>query len=159
MTGPGRPLDDKGTHEMKSGTGAALARHFFLVLLLLGAAAALATWRGALWPFGLRATLLMTLSGLVGLAQGWGVIWLIPVAVAAALPDARWRLISWPLVVAGCLALHGAIGPARGFVPLSHLGLGQAITLYAIPAALALVAGSALRIVANAVVLRSQTQP
>ncbi|MEZ5685313.1 MAG: hypothetical protein R3D78_05175 [Paracoccaceae bacterium] len=122
-----------------------LALHGLSFLALLAGAAVLATWRGALWPFDPRATALMTLSGLAGVLQGWGVIWLAPLAAASALATPLRRLALWPLGVLVLLGLHAAFGAARGFAPLAVLGLGGAVALYAVPTGLMLVLGSTLR--------------
>ncbi|NGM45828.1 hypothetical protein G5B31_09785 [Rhodobacter sp. SGA-6-6] len=104
------------------------------ILGLLALAVALATWRGALWPFDLRASLLMTASGLAGLARLWWWLWLLLASLALpgrALP---------PLWLAGLLAavaLHWTLGPARGLQPVAELGLGNLLALYAVPVALA----------------------
>ena len=45
------------------------------ILGLLALAVVLATWRGALWPFDLRASVLMAASGLAGLARLWWPLW------------------------------------------------------------------------------------
>lgn len=122
-----------------------LALHGLGLIGLLAAAAALATWRGALWPFDIRATVLMTASGLAGVLGGWGPVWILPLAASAALPRGWQRLALWPLAVLGMAALHAGFGPARGFAPAALLQAGGLAALYAVPAALALVLGSALR--------------
>ena len=85
------------------------------ILGLLALAVVLATWRGALWPFDLRASVLMAASGLAGLA--------------------------------GAVALHWVLGPARGLLPVQDLGPVQVLALYAIPAALAVRLGALAGIV------------
>ena len=104
------------------------------ILGLLALAVALATWRGALWPFDLRSSVLMTASGLAGLARLWWGLWLL--LAALALPGR----VLLPLWLAGLLAaatLHWVLGPARGLLPVAELGLGNLLALYAVPAALA----------------------
>src|SRR5690606_8938351 len=113
------------------------------ILGLLALAVALATWRGALWPFDLRASVLMTASGLAGLARLWWWFWLL--LAALALP----RRALLPLWLAGLLAavaLHWALGPARGLLPVADLGPVQVLALYAIPAALAVRLGALIGI-------------
>lgn len=113
------------------------ARVGWAVLWLLGLlalAVALATWRGALWPFDLRASLLMTASGLAGLARLWAPLWLL--LAALALPG-RALLPLWLAGLLAAVALHWAFGPARGLLPVAELGLGNLLALYAVPAALA----------------------
>lgn len=124
-----------------------LALHGLALLGLIVLAAVLATWRGALWPFDIRATALMTLSGLAGVFQGWGPVWLGPLALAAALPKLWQRLALWPVALLALILLHAVFGAARGFAPLAQVpGAGAgAAALYAVPAGLMIVLGSALR--------------
>lgn len=125
------------------------ARHLAALLALLLLAGVLATLRGALWPFDLRASALMTLSGLAGVATGWGLYWGLPVLAGTAVPRVGLRLALWPVIVLGWLGLHALSGPAHGFAPLAVLGPGGALALYAVPVALALLLGSALRALAR----------
>lgn len=109
------------------------------ILGLLALAVALATWRGALWPFDLRASLLMTASGLAGLARLWWWLWLL--LAALALPG-RALLPLWLAGLLAAVALHWAFGPARGLLPVGELGPGKLLALYAVPAALAVRLGT-----------------
>lgn len=124
-----------------------LARHALAVLGLVLAAAVLATLRGALWPFDLRATALMTLAGLAGVLHGWGLVWLGPLALSAAVPKLWQRAALWPVSVLAMGLLHWGFGPARGFAPLPVLGGAGVLALYAVPTALMLTLGSALRLI------------
>ncbi len=118
--------------------------HLAVLLVLIALAVALATWRGGLWPFDPRWSVMVTGAGLVLLVLGWGLVWAVPVALAALIRPLTGRLALWPLGMLGFIALHAALGPARGFAPLDVLGWPGAVALYAIPVALALVLGSAL---------------
>jgi hypothetical protein len=120
---------------------ARLSRLILVLVLLVAAAVALATWRGNLWPFDLRASLLMTVSGLVGLAQIWWWFW-IALSGAGAVLRGPTRLLLWLAGMVAVLVLHAAIGPSRGMLDLAELGVGQAILLYAVPVALALWTGA-----------------
>ncbi len=119
-------------------------KHLAVLLGLLVIAAAQATWQGALWPFDPRYSVMVTGAGLALLAMGWGLVWLVPVLLAALARPLAWRIALWPLGVAGFVALHAAYGPARGFAALDALTWPGALALYAIPVALALVLGSML---------------
>ncbi len=121
-----------------------LLLHLGARIVLLVAAVATATGQGGLWPFDLRYSVMVTGAGLAILGLGWGLWWLVPVALAAVTRSLVWRVALWPLVVLGFIALHAVIGPARGFAPLSVLTWLGAMSLYAVPVALALVIGSAL---------------
>ena len=118
--------------------------HLVLLAMFLAAALALATWRGGLWPFDPRYSALVTAGGLAILTMGWGLIWLIPVALAAVTRPLVGRIALWPLAVLGFVVLHRALGPTRGFAPLEVLTWSGVVLLYAIPVALALTLGSAL---------------
>lgn len=124
-----------------------LGLHGLALLGLIGAAAVLATLRGGLWPFDIRATVLMTLSGLAGVALGWGPVWPGVLGASAALPRLWQRVALWPVLVLAMVLLHSGLGPARGFAPLAQLpGAGAgAVMLYAVPVGLMVVLGSALR--------------
>ncbi|TKD15650.1 hypothetical protein FBT96_16055 [Rhodobacter capsulatus] len=123
-----------------------LALHGLLLLLLLILAAVLATFRGALFPFDLRATLLMTASGLARVIVAWMSVWPVMLVMALALPRFWQRLALWPVGLAACLLLHLTIGPERGFAPLAILGVPTALALYLVPVGLVLMLGSALRV-------------
>jgi len=114
------------------------------ILGLLALAVVLATWRGALWPFDLRASVLMAASGLAGLARLWWPLW----ALLAVLALGRRALLPlWLAGLAGAVALHWVLGPARGLLPVQDLGPVQVLALYAIPAALAVRLGALAGIV------------
>lgn len=122
-----------------------LALHGLFLLALLALAGALATLRGALFPFDIRATALMTVSGLAGLAQVWAPVWPMLVALAAALPRIGQRLAAWPVALGAMVLAHLALGPGRGLAPLALLGVPAVAGLYLVPVGLALTLGSALR--------------
>ena len=119
--------------------------HLLVLAGLAAAGIALATWTGGLWPFDLRFSALITLGGIAVLAIAWWPAALALLALAAMLPQTEWRLALWPLAVLAMVALHGAYGPGLGFMPLGQLGIAGALRLYAIPTALPILAGSALR--------------
>lgn len=120
---------------------ARLARLGLVLVLLVVVAVALAIWRGGLWPLDLRASLLMTISGLVGLARIWWWFW-IGLAGLGAVLHGPTRLLLWLAGMVAVLVLHAMIGPARGMLALAELGIGQALLLYAVPVALALWTGA-----------------
>ncbi|MEJ8570347.1 hypothetical protein [Microbaculum marinum] len=122
-----------------------LALHGLALVGLLVVAVALATWRSALWPLDLGFSALMTTGGLAILILAWGLLWLAPLLISAALNRHWQRLALWPFAVLGMIALHAFYGPARGFMTLDRLTLIGALNLYAIPVALAVLLGSALR--------------
>ncbi len=122
-----------------------LALHLVVFVLILAAGIALTTWRGALWPFSMYFSTLLTVGGFAVLAVGWGWLWLVPVAAAVAMPRIGHRILLWPLTLAAMIGLNGVLGPARDFMPLSALGVGGALLLYALPVAIALLIGSTLR--------------
>lgn len=122
-----------------------LALHAAGFLLIMVISMLLTTWRGALWPFDLRFSLLLTLGGIAVLAAGWGWLWLLPVLAAAILPRLKERVLLWPIMTAAALVLHSALGPDRGFMTIAALEPLDALLLYALPMAMALLAGSALR--------------
>ena len=101
---------------------------------LLALAVALATLRGALWPFDPRASVLMAASGLAGLARLWWWLWLL--LAALALPG-RALLPLWLAGMLAAVAAHWMFGPAQGLLPAAELGPGNLLGLYAVPAALA----------------------
>ncbi|WP_050526556.1 hypothetical protein [Pseudorhodobacter aquimaris] len=123
--------------------------HLGILVLLCAAAIALATWRGGLWPFELRYSVLVAGAGLVLLVHGWGLVWLAPVVLAALVRPLSARIALWPLGVLGFVALHWAFGPGRGFAPLNALTFFGGVILYLAPVALALVVGSAVGTVAR----------
>ena len=118
--------------------------HLGALITLLATAVAQATWQGGLAPFDLRYSVIVTGAGLALLAMSWGIIWLIPVALAALTKPFIGRLALWPLGVLGFITLHWAFGLARGFAPLDTLTWLGGVLLYLIPVALALIIGSAL---------------
>ena len=122
-----------------------LFAHALVLLALLIAAGVLATWRGALWPFDIGFTALITAGGLALVYLGWGVTWLGPVIASAMLGRLWQRIALWPLATAAIVTLHGAVGPTHGFAPLGALTLPGAAILYAVPMALAILVGSAMR--------------
>lgn len=122
-----------------------LALHGLAFVGLLVAAVALATWRGALWPLDLRFSALLAAGGLAILLLGWGPLWLVPLLVSAALNRYWQRLAIWPFAVLAMVAWHAAFGPTLGFLPIGRLGMIGALDLYALPVALALLLGSAVR--------------
>jgi hypothetical protein len=111
---------------------------------LLVLAAAIATYRGALWPFDIRATLLMTGAGLATVLSAWAPLWLLVGGVSALLDRPGHRAALWLITVWTAIVLHAAIGPLLGFAPLPVLGIGGLIALYLVPAGLAVLTGSAL---------------
>ncbi len=113
------------------------------ILGLLALAVALATWRGALWPFDLRVSVLMAASGLAGLAWLWWPLWVLLAVLALG---RRALLPLWLAGLAAAVALHWALGPARGLLPAADLGPVQMLALYAIPAALAVRLGALIGI-------------
>mgnify|MGYP000324284087 CR=1 FL=1 len=123
-----------------------LSLHLFALFLCVVLAAMLATWRGALWPFDPRATFLMTASGLLGIFSGWGILWLIPMILSVALTQSLWRSLLWIATVAAMVLLHGLVGPAQGFAPLSSITIPGAVWLYLIPSALCVIAGGIIRL-------------
>lgn len=90
--------------------------------------------------------MLIAAGGLAVLAVAWWPAALVVAAVASLLPRAGLRLAFWPVAVLAMVGLHAAFGPALGFVPLGDLGGAGALRLYAFPAALPVLAGSALRV-------------
>ncbi|SCM76205.1 membrane hypothetical protein [uncultured Pleomorphomonas sp.] len=119
--------------------------HGLVLVGLLIAAVALATWWGALWPLDLGFSARMAAGGFVLLLFGWGPLWLAPLLVSALLNRHWQRLALWPFAVLAMIALHAAFGPARGFMAIDRLGMAGALDLYALPAAMAVLLGSALR--------------
>lgn len=107
----------------------------WLVALVI-AAVILATWRGGLWPFDPRLSLLMAVSGLIGIIRIWALLWLI-VALAAIFAK-TWRLgLLWLAGVMAAMGLHAVRGPIMDLAPIEHLGLWSTLSLYLIPSALA----------------------
>lgn len=121
-----------------------LAFHLFVLVLLLVIAGGIATLRGELWPFDIRATLLMTASGLAATLRTWGLVWLAALVASALLPRIGWRLLLWLVALATVVAFHATLGPARGLAPAASIGPIGLVALYAVPAALAVLVGSAL---------------
>jgi len=122
-----------------------LVLHLAVLVVLLVAAIAMATFAGGLWPFDLRFSALIALGGIAVLAIAWWPAALALGLISALLPLARLRLVFWPVAVLAMIVLHGAFGPGLGFVPLGTLGVSGAVALYAIPTALPILVGSALR--------------
>lgn len=107
------------------------------------AAGALATWRGALWPFDARATAIVTAGGMAVVFTGWGPVWAVPFLAAFMLQ--HHRLALWVASVVAMLALHGVLGPSRGFAPLGDMGLLAGLVLYAAPMAVIILLGGLMR--------------
>lgn len=122
---------------------AALATYLGGMALVLVAAGMFATFRGQLWPFDLRATVLVTLGGMASTFTGWGIVWALP--FLAGLIAGKGRALLWAAGVAGMLALHAATGPAHGFAPISDIGLGPGLALYAAPMALVILSAALCR--------------
>ncbi len=122
-----------------------LALHGAALIGLMAAGIGVATVHGALWPFDLRFSALITAGGIAVLAIAWWPAALAIGVVAALLPRLSLRLLLWPLVVLSMIALHAVLGPRQGFLPLSNLGPLGALRLYAIPVATAILIGSLLR--------------
>lgn len=122
-----------------------LALHLLALIALLAASIGLATFFGGLWPFDLRFSALIAAGGLAVQAIAWWPAALAFAVLAALLPRTGWRLAVWPLAVLGMAALHAVFGADLGFAPLGALGLVGVLKLYAIPTALPILAGSALR--------------
>lgn len=133
------------TTAKRPGKPMCLALHLLFLIGLLAASIGLATFTGDLWPFDLRFSALIAAGGLAVQAIAWWPAALVFVAIAAVLPCARWRPAFWPLAVLAMAVFHGVFGPDLGFAPLGTLGLGGVLKLYAIPTALPILAGSALR--------------
>lgn len=112
---------------------------------LIVVAIALATWRGALWPFDLRFSALIAAGGLAVQTIAWWPAMLAIAMLAALLTQLCWRLALWPLAILGMFGLHAAFGPDLGLATLATLGLGRALHLYAFPTALTILTGSLLR--------------
>ncbi|MDO5614471.1 MAG: hypothetical protein Q4G14_14675 [Paracoccus sp. (in: a-proteobacteria)] len=122
-----------------------LALHLLALVALLAAAITQATLQGGLWPLDLRFSVLMTAGWLAVLALAWWPVAIALAALSGLLPRPGWRLALWPVALLTMAALHGLCGKELGFVPLNRLGAAGILRLYAIPVALPLVAGSALR--------------
>ncbi|MCQ0090611.1 hypothetical protein [Roseovarius sp. M141] len=122
-----------------------LMLHLLVLIALVAASIGLATFLGGLWPFDLRFSALIAASGLAVQAIAWWPAALAFVVIAALLPRTGLRLAVWPLAVLGMAVLHAVFGPDLGFAPLGVLGLADVLELYAIPTALPILAGSALR--------------
>ncbi|PTQ68318.1 hypothetical protein [Celeribacter persicus] len=123
-----------------------LILHLSAFVLCLLFSAALATWRGALWPFDPKATALMTVSGLASVFSGWGPVWIIPLVLSVAVNRMVWRLALWIITVVAMIGMHGTLGPAQGFAPLTRLTVPSAVLLYAVPTAMCLLLGSLIRL-------------
>lgn len=124
-----------------------LALHGIAVITLIALAALIATLRGELWPFDIRATLLMTASGLGAVILGWWPAWLLAGGVSARLAKTWHRLALWPIAIWALILIHLVLGPARGFAPFPVLGISGLIALYTVPAGIAVLLGSASRLV------------
>jgi len=122
-----------------------LALHVVAVFGLVAAAVSLATWRGQLWPFDPGFSALVTGGGLLLLLLAWGPVWFAPLILSALLKRHWQRLVLWPVAVFAMVALHAVFGTTRGFAPLGSLGISGALLLYAVPVALTVIFGSALR--------------
>lgn len=122
-----------------------LALHGAALVGLMAVGTGVATVHGALWPFDLRFSALITAGGIAVLAIAWWPAALVIGGVAALLHRLSLRLLLWPLAVLSMIALHAIIGPRQGFLPLSDLGPLGAMRLYAIPVALLILIGSLLR--------------
>lgn len=122
-----------------------LALHGLTLIGLLITAVALATWRGALWPLDLSFSALVAAGGLAILILGWGPLWLAPLLMSTALNHPWQRLVLWPFAVLAIITLHAAFGPTRGFMALDRLTMTGALSLYALPVALAVLLGSTIR--------------
>ncbi|MCB1364294.1 MAG: hypothetical protein KDK02_09230 [Rhodobacteraceae bacterium] len=122
-----------------------LSLHLLALIGLFAVLIAQATFTGGLWPFDLRFSALIAAGGIALLAIAWWPAALAFAVIAALVRRVRWRLALWPLAVLGMVGLHAAFGPGLGFAPLGTLGLAGVLRLYAIPAALPILAGSALR--------------
>lgn len=119
--------------------------HLLILVGLLAVSVGMATLTGGLWPFDLRFSALIAAGGIAMLAIIWWPAALAFAAIAALLPRTCWRLAFWPLAVLAMVVLHATFGPRLGFAPLGALGIVGALRLYAIPVALPILAGSALR--------------
>jgi len=133
-----------------------LLTHAGLLVALFAASVGLTTWRAGLWPFDPLFSAMMTADALARVTLTWWPAWALVVALAALPRRPLWRLALWPGAVAALSLLHMAAGPARGLVALSEIGPGGAAGLYAIPAALLILLGSALREVFRATRPRDQ---
>jgi len=122
-----------------------LLAHAALLVALFVAAAGLTTWRVGLWPFDPLFSVVMTADALARIALTWWPAWLAIAAFAALPRRPGWRLAMWPAAVAALTGLHAVAGPARGLVALETIGPSGALGLYAVPAALSILLGSALR--------------
>lgn len=109
------------------------------------AAIGLATVHGGLWPLDLRFSALIAAGGIAVLAIAWWPALLLFGLVALLLARPIWRLALWPIAILVMAALHAAFGPDLGFIPLAALGPVGLLRLYALPVALPIVLGSALR--------------
>jgi len=116
-----------------------LLRRLLWIVVLLALAVALATWRGALWPFDLRISVLMAFSGLWGQAVALWPLWV----VLAVLATRGRLLVLWLLGMGLALIAHGL---RPGLVPLADLGALRALALYAVPVGLALRLGALIKI-------------
>ncbi|ULB12417.1 hypothetical protein ORIO_21775 (plasmid) [Cereibacter azotoformans] len=115
-------------------------------LLVIAAGLAAVTWRGALWPFDIRVSALMLATALGAAARGAGPAMLLHLGAGFLLRRPLAALL-WTVPGTGImLALHGAAGPARGFLALDRLGIGPAIVLWAPAVALTALAGALLTI-------------
>jgi hypothetical protein len=137
------PPDPAGNR--RPGRPARLGLHLLALAALLAAAVAQATFRQDLWPFDLRFSALIAAGGIAVLAIAWWPVAAGLALAAALLPGVAARLMLWPAAVALMLGLHALLGPRMGFLPLADLGVPGALWLYALPAALPILAGSALR--------------
>lgn len=117
----------------------AFLRGLLWLLALLALAVVLATWRGGLWPFDLRISVMMAFSGL------WGqTVALWPLWVGLAALATRGRLAALWLVGMGLALIAHGLRP--GLVPLADLGVLRALALYVVPVGLALRLGALINI-------------
>ena len=119
--------------------------HGFVLVGVIVAAIGLSSWRAELWPLDLGFSALMTAGGLVILLFGWGPVWLVLLLLSLALKRHWQRFALWPFAVLVMIAVHAAFGPERGFMPLDHLTMTGALSLYAVPVALSMLFGSVIR--------------
>lgn len=128
-----------------SGRGRRLALHLLILTGLLAAAIALTMLSGRISPPDLQFTALITAGSIILLTIAWWPAALLLAVLAALMPRPGWRIVLWPLGVIGMTILHAILGPRLGFMPLAALGAMGVLRLYAIPTALPILLGSALR--------------
>lgn len=125
-----------------------MKRHSILLRLLLlvviiAVAIVLAIWRGALWPLDPKISVAMTADGLLSILGTWWLLWAL--LVLFALPARGGVLVLlWLGGMLAALGLHGVAWRLAGLAPVGDLGIAFALSLYMVPAALAVWLGAAI---------------